>query len=256
MSTGIGTAELQGRTALVTGGAQGIGFAIAELLGRRGAGVAVNDLRPDAAALAVQTLQGMQIDALDVVGNVAEAADVQRMFGEVLGRFGRLDILVNNAGVLFPTALEETSDSEWQLVIGTNLTGTFLCCRAAIPELRKAGGGRIVNLSSSAGKSVSTIGGPHYTAAKAGVLGLTRHLARQLASDNITVNAVCPGLINTEMVRSTISAERIDAYAKSFPVARLGEPSEIAELVGFLVSERAAYITGASLDINGGDLTI
>ena len=116
--------------------------------------------------------------------------------------------------------------------------------------------GRIVNFSSTAGKNVSTVGGAHYTAAKAGILGFTRHLAKEVAGYGITVNAVCPGLIDTEMVRSTISVERVRAYADSFPIQRLGEPFEVAELVAFLASDRAAYITGASLDINGGDLMI
>ena len=122
--------------------------------------------------------------------------------------------------------------------------------------MREEGWGRIVNFSSTAGKNVSTVGGAHYTAAKAGVLGFTRHLAKEVAGYGITVNAVCPGLIDTEMVRAVISPERADAYARGFPVSRLGEPGEVAELVAFLASDRASYITGASLDINGGDLMI
>ena len=122
--------------------------------------------------------------------------------------------------------------------------------------MQTAGWGRIVNFSSTAGKSVSTVGGAHYTAAKAGILGFTRHLASEVARYGITVNAVCPGLVDTEMVRSTISDSRAQAYAAGFPIARLGEPREVAELVAFLASDRAAYITGASLDINGGDLMI
>ena len=120
----------------------------------------------------------------------------------------------------------------------------------------KAGWGRIVNFSSTAGKNISTVGGAHYTAAKAGILGFTRHLAKEVAADGITVNAVCPGLIDTEMVRSTIDDDRTQAYAESFPIPRLGRPEEVAHLVAFLAGERAAYITGASLDINGGDLMI
>jgi 3-oxoacyl-[acyl-carrier protein] reductase len=120
--------------------------------------------------------------------------------------------------------------------------------------MQGVGWGRIVNFSSSAGRQYSTLGGAHYTAAKAGVLGFTRHLAKEIADDGITVNAVCPGLIDTEMVRSTVGPERTKAYTDTFPIARLGEPWEVAELVAFLASDKAAYITGASLDINGGDL--
>ena len=122
--------------------------------------------------------------------------------------------------------------------------------------MRDQGWGRIVNFSSTAGKNVSTVGGAHYTAAQAGILGFTRHLAKEVAQHGITVNSVCPGRIDTEMVRSTITDERVKAYAEGFPISRLGEPSEVAELVAFLASHRAAYITGASMDINGGDLMI
>ena len=140
--------------------------------------------------------------------------------------------------------------------MNVNLKGTYLCSRAVLPAMRREGWGRIVNFSSTAGKNVSTLGGAHYTAAKAGVLGFTRHLAKEEARHGITVNAVCPGLIDTEMVRNTIGAKRRRSYARSFPISRLGKPGEVAELVAFLASDRAAYITGASLDINGGDLMI
>ena len=137
-----------------------------------------------------------------------------------------------------------------------NLKSTFLCSKAVLPSMQQNRWGRIINISSSAGKNVSTIGGAHYTAGKAAVLGLTRHAAKEVAEYGITVNAVCPGLIETEMVRSTISDERKHEYADMFPVKRLGQPSEVADLVSFLASDQASYITGASIDINGGDLMI
>jgi NAD(P)-dependent dehydrogenase (short-subunit alcohol dehydrogenase family) len=170
--------------------------------------------------------------------------------------FGVAHILVNNAGILRPTAVIDIEEDEWDLVVSVNLRGTYLCSRAALPTMREAGWGRIVNFSSTAGKNVSTVGGAHYTAAKAGILGFTRHLAKEEAGYGITVNSVCPGLIDTEMVRTTIDPDLTKAYAASFPIPRLGEPEEVAELVAFLASDRAAYITGASLDINGGDLMI
>ncbi len=145
------------------------------------------------------------------------------------------------------------TEDEWDWVLAVNLKGAFLTSRAVAPLMRERGWGRIIHFSSTAGKTVSTIGGCHYTAAKHGVLGLTRALAKELASDGITVNAVCPGLIDTEMVRDTIPRERVREYERSFPIPRLGRPEEVAELVAFLASDDAAYITGAALDINGGD---
>jgi NAD(P)-dependent dehydrogenase (short-subunit alcohol dehydrogenase family) len=248
--------DLQGKVALVTGGARGIGFAVAEALGTCGATVVINDLTAESAIQAVARLAACGIRAAAAPGNVAESAGASGVVSVAAAAFGRLDILINGAGILRPTRAELIDDLEWDLIIAGNLTSTFLCCRAAVPELRSARGGSIVNVSSSAGKSVSTIGGVHYTAAKAGVLGLTRHLARELAAEHIRVNAVCPGLIDTEMVRSTIEPARIAAYAAGFPVGRLGTPREVADLVVFLASSRSSYITGASVDINGGDLTI
>lgn len=245
-----------GKAALVTGAAAGIGFAIAEALGREGVAIGLNDLSAAGAREAAARLGEAGIHVVAVPGNMTRSADVRQVVAATEAAFGRLDILINNAGVLRPTRADAIDDEEWHLIIDGNLTSTFFCCRAAVPALRRAGGGAIVNLSSSAGKSVSTIGGAHYTAAKAGVLGLTRHLARELAADHIRVNAVCPGLIDTEMVRSTISPARIAAYAAGFPAGRLGNPSEVADLVVYLSSARSSYITGASVDVNGGDLTI
>ena len=189
-------------------------------------------------------------------GDVTSSADVGRLVDSASEQYGGLHILVNNAGILRPTAVFDIEEDEWDMVVGVNLKGTYLCSRAALHPMREAGWGRVINFSSTAGKNVSTVGGAHYTAAKAGILGFTRHLAKEEAGHGITANSVCPGLIDTEMVRSTISDERASAYADSFPIARMGEPEEVAELVAFLASDRAAYITGASLDINGGDLMI
>jgi NAD(P)-dependent dehydrogenase (short-subunit alcohol dehydrogenase family) len=236
---------------LVTGAAGGIGRAIAERFAHDGDVVVLADL--DEARLralsAVPECMVLPLDVTDPVAVIAAVADIE-------ARYGRLDVLVNNAGILRPTGATEISPEEWDLVLGVNLTGAFLCSQAAYRLLGLAPAGRIVNMSSTAGKSTSTLGGAHYTAAKAGLLGLTRHLAREFARDGVTVNAVCPGLIDTEMVAGNISAEQVAEYARTFPISRLGRPAEVADLVAFLASDQASYITGTSADINGGDLTI
>jgi 3-oxoacyl-[acyl-carrier protein] reductase len=247
---------MNNRTALITGAGRGMGKSVAEILAQRGARVVINDTNIDLAEDAARALNETGVQAWAVAGNVANSEDVRNMIAQIADRFGGVDILVNNAGVLRPTKVIDIPEEEWDFVVDVNLKGTFLCSQAVLSTMQKAGWGRIINFSSTAGKNVSTVGGAHYTAAKAGILGFTRHLAKEVARDGITVNAVCPGLIDTEMVRATISDERVRAYAESFPVPRLGRPEEVAELVAFLASEQAAYITGASLDINGGDLMI
>ncbi len=248
--------SMNGQTALVTGAGQGMGKAIALALSACGANVVVADVNYQAAADVVGELTAQNKPALAVGVDVTSKSQVQEMVAKAVKEFGSLHILVNNAGVLRPSRVSDIEEQEWDFVVGINLKGTFLCSQAALPYMQQAQWGRIVNLSSTAGKSVSTIGGAHYTAAKAGVLGFTRHLSREVAAEGITVNAVCPGLIDTEMVRATIPAEKIQAYEQTFPISRLGKCEEVANLVTFLCSNAAAYITGASLDINGGDLTI
>ena len=250
------TTELAGKVAIVTGAGQGMGYAVAHRLAAAGASLVINDVNAAAAEQTAAALRAAGHTALAVPGDVASSEDVRGIVAATLDRYGGIHILINNAGVLRPTAVIDIEEAEWDLVVNVNLKGTYLCSRAVLPAMREAGWGRIVNFSSTAGKNVSTVGGAHYTAAKAGVLGFTRHLAKEAAPYGITVNAVCPGLIDTEMVRATISDEQTSAYAASFPIARLGAPEEVAELVAFLASDRAAYITGASLDINGGDLMI
>ena len=147
-------------------------------------------------------------------------------------------------------------EGEWDLVLNVNLKGTFLPSKAVLRSMRQSGWGRIVNFSSTAGKTTSTLGGAHYTASKHAVLGLTRHMAMEEAEHSITVNAICPGLIDTEMVQQEVDDDLLKRYIGSFPIHRLGEPSEAAELVAFLASDRAAYITGQGFDISGGDLMV
>jgi len=244
------------KVAIVTGSGQGMGRAVAELLARDGVSVVINDINKDAIEKAAAELEDSGLKVKPIAGDVTSSKDVDLLVNQTIAEFGTVNILINNAGVLKPTKVIDIEESEWDFVVGVNLKGTFLCSKAVLPYMQSQKWGRIVNFSSTAGKNVSTVGGAHYTSAKAGILGFTRHLAKESAGYGITVNSVCPGLIDTEMVNSTISEEKKQEYANSFPIKRLGQVREVADLVGFLVSDKAAYITGASLDINGGDLMI
>ena len=179
---------------------------------------------------------------------------VTTVIDSVLMELGRIDVLINAAGILHPTRFDEMTVAEWDRVISINLRGTFLLMHAVYPHMKARGRGSIVNFSSTAGLTVSTLGGAHYTASKHGVMGLTKALAKEGGPFGVRVNAVCPGLIDTEMVRATISPDRIRRYEAAFPISRLGTPDEVAELVLFLASDRSAYITGVALNISGGDL--
>ncbi len=248
--------EFEGKVAVITGAAQGMGRAVGERLAAGGAKLVLFDVNSDSVEATAEELRASGADCAAVPGSVIDKAAVDQMVATAIDKYGAVHILINGAGVLRPTPVVDIEEDEWDWVVEINLKGTYMCSRAVLKPMKEAGWGRIVNFSSTAGKNVSTVGGAHYTSAKAGVLGFTRHLAKESAADGITVNSVCPGLIDTEMVRSTIDEERQQAYADIFPIHRLGEPWEVAELVAFLASDRAAYITGASLDINGGDLMI
>ncbi len=249
--------RLEGRVALVTGAGRGMGRATALRLAREGAIIAVNDLHPESAEAVAREITAAGGQARAWACDVADETAVQAMVDDIVRVFGAIHILVNNAGILRATSPQENiSAEEWDLVMRVNVNGVFYCTKAVLPYMKRQRYGKIVNVSSSAGRSTSTFGGAHYTTSKAAVLGLTRHTAREAAPYGINVNAVAPGSMDTEMVREWATPEHLAREAAKIPLGRLGTAEDEANLVAFLVSDESSYITGATIDINGGDLMI
>jgi len=248
--------RLTGKVALITGAGRGMGAEIAMRFAQQGAAVAVNDIDPSLAEGTRRRIAESGGETVALPGDCADPEAVKSIVAETIRQYTGIHILVNNAGILRPTRVEQIGNEEYDLIVNVCMKSCFLFSRDVIPTMKRQRWGRIVNMSSSAGRSVSTLGGCHYTAAKAGMLGLTRAIAKEMAPFGITVNAICPGLIDTEMVRQTMPPERVKQYADSFPIPRLGTPQEVADLALFLASDESSYITGASIDINGGDLML
>jgi len=243
--------DLSGRVAIVTGGSRGIGRAIAERLAGSGAAVVVNYRGNVAAAEAtVATITAAGGTAIAIQGDVSQPEDVEHLVKTTLERFGRIDILVNNAGITRDTLLLRMKESDFDEVIATNLRGVFLCTRAVLRPMTKQRFGRIINITSVVGLT-GNAGQANYAAAKAGILGFTKSTAREMASRGITVNAVAPGFIETEMT-DALNEETRKAILATIPLGRFGQPAEVAGLVCFLASDAGAYISGQTLTIDGG----
>lgn len=246
--------SLQGRVAIVTGAAQGIGRAIAETLAQAGADIVVGDIDPGRSLETVNAVEKLGRRALNVKVNVAEADDTKAMVEQVLKAWGKVDILVNNAGITRDGLLLRMKEEDWNLVLQVNLNGTFNCTKAVLQAMTKQRYGRIVNIASIVGV-MGNAGQANYAASKAAVIGFTKTVGREYASRNVTVNAVAPGFIDTAMTHG-LSADVKETLQKQIPLGRLGTPADIAAAVRFLVSEEAAYITGHVLHVNGGMLMV
>lgn len=240
---------LQGQVALVTGSARGIGRAIAERLQKDGATVVLNDILEDE----LQRTLSAGVGTGGYVADVSRRVDVEGMISRILAEFGRIDILVNNAAIEPKASLLEMTDEQWDQTIAVNLTGTFLCTQVVARHMVKQGqGGRIIQISSIAGKNFLP-NCANYCASKAGVNGFVREAARELGPHGITVNAVCPGVIETEMTAvARANPIMMEKWMREIPAHRLGKSEEVAAFVAFLASKEAAYITGAALNIDGG----
>jgi len=242
--------KLAGKVALVTGGAQGIGKAVALLLARKGADIVVSDINLEKAEETAREVQDLGRKALATKVDVATFGDVEKMVDTVLTQFGKVDILVNNAGIARDKLILRMTEEDWDAVLNINLKGTFNCTKAVVRHMSKQKYGKIVNIASVVGE-MGNAGQGNYAASKAGVIGFTKTIAREFAQRGINVNAIAPGYIETPMTDALPDKVK-EELKRLIPLDRLGKPEDVAEAVLFLVSESANYITGQVLNVNGG----
>ena len=242
--------RLSGRVAIVTGGSRGIGYAIATRLADDGAAVVVSARDAERLERAVKELEARGAEALGVVADAAKREDADRLADAAKQRFGRVDVLVNNAGITRDALFIRMKDDDWDSVLDVNLRGPFLLTRAVSKMMVRQKSGRVIHITSTAG-AMGNAGQANYSAAKAGLIGFTKALARELAHWSITVNAVAPGLIETDLSAAVPAAAR-EALIAQIPLGRVGSSQDVAEMVGFLAGDGAAYITGQVFHVNGG----
>jgi len=242
--------SLNGKIALVTGAAQGIGRDIALALATDGADVAICDVNLEAAQKTAADIEALGRKALALKANVAASPEVTAMIDQVVEKFGRIDILVNNAGITRDGLILRMKDEDWDLVLSINLKGAFLCTKSALKYMTKQRGGTIINIASIVG-AMGNAGQANYVASKAGLIGLTKTIAREYANRGITANAVAPGFIETAMTQALSETVRTE-LAKQIPLGKLGTPADVANAVRFLASPWASYISGQVIHVNGG----
>ncbi len=249
--------DFTGKFGIVTGAASGIGRAAALHLARLGAGLSLIDVDKTLLKTLAAEIEGLGAPKpLVEKTDVSSEAEVKSSVENTLTAFGRIDFLVTSAGILRRTKFADMPIAEWDLMMGVNLRGTFLCCHAVVPAMLKQGGGVIVNVASLAGRTASVLGGAHYTAAKHGVVGLTRHIARELGPSHIRVNAFCPGATLTPLVQRATPQEELDRIASGMPIRRWSKPEEQARVIAFLLSDDSCFMTGACIDSNGGAVMV
>jgi 3-oxoacyl-[acyl-carrier protein] reductase len=242
--------QLKDKVALITGAAQGIGKAIAIALAKEGANIVVSDINLDLATQTAKEIEGLGVKTMAIKTNVADLADVEKSVKEIVQALGRLDILVNNAGITKDNLLIRMKKEEWEAVIGVNLSGVFNCTQAVSSLMMKQRYGKIISIASIVGQ-MGNFGQANYAASKGGVIAFTKTVARELASRNVTANAIAPGFIQTAMT-DKLSDEVKQKMMAQIPMGKLGQPEDIASAVVFLASPAADYITGQVLAINGG----